>query len=48
MHCFPLLAPLFPEATQAMHEICSFIRTHIGEQIEIAEQAQAYERSAVL
>jgi monoterpene epsilon-lactone hydrolase len=48
MHCFPLLAPLFPEATQAMHEICSYIRTHIGEQIEIPEQSQACERSAVL
>jgi acetyl esterase/lipase len=28
IHCYPLLAPLFPEATQAMAEICSFIQTH--------------------
>jgi acetyl esterase/lipase len=30
MHCYPLLAPLFPEATRAMQEICDFIRSHIG------------------
>jgi len=33
-HCFPVLAPLFPEAKQAMDEICTFIKTHIGNQIE--------------
>jgi len=26
IHCYPLLAPMFPEATQAMDEICRFIR----------------------
>ena len=30
VHCYPLFAPLFPEATQAMGEICTFIKTHIG------------------
>jgi acetyl esterase/lipase len=25
LHCYPLFAPLFPEATQAMVEICAFI-----------------------
>lgn len=25
-HCFPLLAPMFPEATQAMDETCLFIK----------------------
>ena len=25
-HCYPVMAPLFPEATQAMDEICAFIR----------------------
>ena len=30
IHCYPLLAPLFPEATQAMKEICEFIQEHIG------------------
>ena len=30
VHCFPLLAPLFPEATQAMQETCAYIRTHAG------------------
>ncbi|OGW36142.1 MAG: alpha/beta hydrolase [Nitrospirae bacterium GWD2_57_9] len=28
-HCYPACAPLFPEATQAMVEICTFIKTHI-------------------
>jgi epsilon-lactone hydrolase len=27
VHCFPLMAPLFPEATRALAEICAFIRT---------------------
>ena len=26
VHCYPLLAPMFPEATQAMNEIVEFIR----------------------
>jgi acetyl esterase/lipase len=25
-HCYPVLAPMFPEATKAMNEICGFIR----------------------
>ena len=25
-HCFPVLAPMFPEATEALNETCSFIR----------------------
>ena len=25
-HCYPVCAPLFPEATQAMNEICDFIK----------------------
>jgi epsilon-lactone hydrolase len=29
-HCFPVCTPLFPEAKQAMAEICNFITTHIG------------------
>lgn len=28
-HCFPVCAPLFPEATQAMDEICTFIKHHL-------------------
>ncbi len=28
-HCYPACAPLFPEATQAMREICDFIKTHV-------------------
>jgi monoterpene epsilon-lactone hydrolase len=30
VHCYPLLAPLFREATEAMNEICDFTRKHIG------------------
>ena len=29
-HCFPLLAPMFPEATQAMDEVTAFIRQKLG------------------
>jgi epsilon-lactone hydrolase len=29
VHCYPLLAPMFPEATQAMNEIVKFIRQHL-------------------
>jgi acetyl esterase/lipase len=28
-HCYPACAPLFPEATQAMNEICSFLKAKI-------------------
>ncbi len=31
-HCYPVCAPMFPEATQAMDDICAFIRTRIGNQ----------------
>ena len=29
VHCYPLLAPMFPEATEAMNEIVDFIKTHL-------------------
>lgn len=29
VHCYPLLAPMFKEATEAMEEICAFIKKHI-------------------
>lgn len=29
LHCYPLLAPIFPEATEAMDEIADFIRKHL-------------------
>lgn len=28
IHCYPLLAPMFPEATEAMNEIVNFINSH--------------------
>ena len=28
-HCFPLLAPMFPEATRALDESCGFLRQYI-------------------
>lgn len=30
VHCYPLLAPMFPEATQSMNEICAFIQQHLS------------------
>ena len=30
VHCYPLLAPLFPEATEALDEICAFIKARLG------------------
>lgn len=30
VHCYPLLAPLFPEATEAMNEIVAFIKRHLN------------------
>lgn len=30
IHCYPLLAPMFREATEAMDEIARFARTHLG------------------
>lgn len=30
VHCYPLLAPIFKEATAAMDEICEFIKQHLG------------------
>jgi epsilon-lactone hydrolase len=30
IHCYPLMAPMFPEATQAMNEICGFIQKRLG------------------
>jgi len=29
VHCYPLLAPMFKEATEAMNEIVDFIKTHL-------------------
>jgi len=30
VHCYPLMAPMFPEATQAMNAICNFIKEQLG------------------
>lgn len=30
VHCYPLLAPMFPEATEAMNEIVGFINQHLN------------------
>ena len=29
VHCYPLLAPMFPEATEAMDEIVNFVQQHL-------------------
>lgn len=31
IHCYPLLAPLFPETTKAMNEITAFIKHHLDQ-----------------
>jgi len=31
LHCYPLLAPMFPEASEAMKEIVEFVRKHLGQ-----------------
>lgn len=28
VHCYPILSPLFPEASEAMEDICAFLRIH--------------------
>ncbi len=30
-HCFPLLAPMFPEATVALEEVCQFFRNNLND-----------------
>ena len=30
VHCFPLFAPLIPEATEAWAQIVAFIQKHVG------------------
>ena len=30
VHCYPLLAPFFPEATEAMNEIVEFVKQHLS------------------
>ena len=30
IHCYPLMAPMFPEATLALNEICKFIKKYLG------------------
>jgi hypothetical protein len=36
VHCYPLLAPLFPEATAALEQVCAYIRAHLGQTVEPA------------
>jgi monoterpene epsilon-lactone hydrolase len=30
VHCYPLMAGMFPEATQALNEVCAFIKKRLG------------------
>jgi acetyl esterase/lipase len=32
VHCYPALSPLFPEAREAMEDICAFLRTNTAAQ----------------
>jgi epsilon-lactone hydrolase len=31
VHCYPLLAPMFPEATEAMNEIVAYVKTQLAD-----------------
>jgi len=35
VHCYPLLAPMFPEATRAMEEIVTFIKKKFSDQVNV-------------
>lgn len=37
-HCYPVCAPLFPEATQAMDEICDFVKMHLKNDKDLQKQ----------
>ena len=39
VHCYPLLAPMFPEASEAMDEIVEFIKEHSGRSARPASDA---------
>ena len=39
-HCFPVCAPMFPEATQAMEEICTFIKTRLRKADDSSDEAR--------
>jgi acetyl esterase/lipase len=41
VHCFPLMAPLFPEATQALAEVCGFIRSRLLRKNELDQKIAA-------
>lgn len=34
VHCYPLLAPMFPEATEAMDEIVAFVKHHLKSELK--------------
>ena len=48
VHCYPLLAPLFPEAADAMAEICAFLQSFgkAGKAAKPGIQARATSSSA--
>ena len=31
-HCYPICAPIFPEATEAMSELCDFMKQHVRQE----------------
>jgi monoterpene epsilon-lactone hydrolase len=40
-HCYPVCAPLFPEATRAMDEICGFVKMHLENGKDLHDQADS-------
>jgi len=41
VHCYPLLAPMFPEAVEAMDQIVAFIKEHFGRRVKTPATAGA-------
>ncbi len=33
VHCFAIMAPMFPEATQAINDVFDYIKTHVGQPV---------------
>ena len=31
-HCYPICAPIFPESTEAMAELCNFMKQHVAQE----------------
>jgi epsilon-lactone hydrolase len=46
VHCYPLLAPMFPEAVEAMDEIVKFIRYNLDIKTDLPKSNKSYSKGA--